>query len=258
MLSKSIIETELFGCKKGAYTDAKTDRVGKIEIANGGTLFLDNINLLPVSMQQKLLNVIEDQIFTIVGDNKPTKINVRIVAAGNEVFTDLVEKNDFRRDLYERFVETIKVPSLTVRKEDMDFFISRFIKEKAHELGKIGIRIDAKTKKLIKDHNWEGNVRQLKNFIHRIVTRVKKAEGAEIHTISFELVKACLADELVIGKHKTAPENDYTMETALNIAKRNAIERALKKAGGNIEQAVVLLGTTHRTYQNWNKKTPKL
>ena len=253
-LSESLIEPELFGCKKGAYTDAKTDRIGQIETANGSTLFLDNINYLPTSMQHKLLHVIEDQRFTKVGDNKPTEIDVRIVAAGNGDFKDLIEKNRFLINLSERFVEIIKVPNLTVRKDDMDFFIDKFLKEKAKELGKKGLRTDAKTRNLIKEHTWKNNVRQLKNFIHRIVTRVEDRENTKSQIIPFELVKACLADEMVTGKQKEeAFDNDFTMETALNKARKKAIERALERSLGNNEEAIALLGIARDTYFKWKK-----
>ena len=248
MLSKSLIETELFGYRKGAYTDAKTDRIGKIEIANGSTLFLDNINCLPISTQDKLLYVVENNAFTKLGESKPIKIDVRIIAAGNEIFKDLVMKNRFRRDLYERFVEKINVPNLIVRKEDMDFFIDKFLKEKAYVLGKMGIRMDAKTKNRIKEHPWEGNIRQLKNFIHRIITRTKKVEGAESYTIPIELVLTCLANELVIGKQKIVSDNDFTMETALNRARKSAVERALEKSFGDNDQAIALLGIARDTF----------
>ena len=250
-LSESLIGTELFGCKRGAYTGADTDRIGKIEVANGSTLFLDNINYLPASMQHKLLHVVENQEFTMVGDNKPIKTDVRIVAAGNEIFKDLIEEKRFLRDLYERFVENIKVPNLKVRSEDMDFFINKFLKEKAYELGMRDIRIDANTKKMLKEHDWEGNVRQLQNFIHRIVTRVKYAESAENYTIPFSLVKTCLTDVLVIGKDKAASDNDFTMEAA----KKRAMERALEESGGNHEQAIVLLDIPRRTYYELKRKT---
>ena len=257
-LSKSLIEPELFGRKRGAYTGADTDRIGQIEVANGSTLFLDNIHCLSVSMQHKFLNVIENQEFRRVGCNKPIKIDVRIVAAGNKIFKDLIEKNRFCEDLYYRFVRNIKVPNLTVRSEDMDFLINKSLKEKADELGRRDLRIDARTKKLIKEHHWNGNVRQFENFIHHIITLVKYAESAENYTIPFSLVKNCLADEFVIGKHKTASDNDFTMETALNKARKNAFERAFEKSDGDTEQAIALLKISPRTYQELKKKHQKI
>ena len=135
-IAENLIETELFGCVKGAYTDAKEERTGKIEMANGSTLFLDEINSLSKASQTRLLRLIQENEITKVGGTKPIKVNVRIVAAGNENFVDLVNENRFRRDLYERFVETIRVPTLKERSEDFDFFIDRFIAENADQLNK--------------------------------------------------------------------------------------------------------------------------
>jgi len=245
-LSESLIEAELFGCKKGAYTGADRDRIGKFEAANGSTLFLDNINCLSLSMQHKFLNVIEDQEFRRVGDNTLIKVDVRIIAAGNEIFKDLIEENRFREDLYYRFVEKIKIPNLTVRQEDMDFFIDKFVKEKAIELGKKGVSIDAEAKKLLKNHSWQGNVRQFENFIHHIVTCVKQVENSKNYIIDEELVKTCLAEELVIEKHKAIFDNDFTMETA----KKRAMERALEETDGNVQEAIALLQISNKTYYN--------
>jgi transcriptional regulator with PAS, ATPase and Fis domain len=253
-ISETLIEAELFGSKKGAYTDAKEDRKGKVEIANGSTLFLDEINSLPIHLQIKLLHLIQEKEITRVGDTKPIKVDVRIIAAGNENFVDLVQKKHFRLDLYERFVETIKVPSLKERKEDMDFFIDKFIEEISDKLGKKGVLINKEARSLLKNHHWEGNVRQLMNFIHRLITHVKKKDKAKNYIINPELLTKCRLNETLTKKEETTVKNDFTMETALNSARKQAIEQALKEANGNNEKAIDLLKIPRSSYYEWKKK----
>lgn len=252
-ITKTLIESELFGCKKGAYTDAKTDRIGKIETANDSTLFLDNIHSLPLSAQDKLLQLIDEKEFTRVGESRSVKINVRIIAAGNANLRDSVRNGRFRRELYERFVERIKIPTLKERKEDLNFFIDKFIKEKANELGKKEVSIDEEAKKLLLNYTWEGNIRQLKHFIHRLIARVKREGKSKDYIISAELVKSCLAHELVIGNKIPSIITDFSWETALNKARKSALERALEHSFGNNEEAIALLGITRGTYYKWKK-----
>ena len=247
---ETLIESELFGVKKGAYTDAKEDRQGRIEAANGSTLFIDEINSFPKHLQPKLLRVIQEKEITKVGDNKPIKVDVRIVAASNEKFQDLLRHKRFRRDLYERFIEIITIPTLQERQEDFSFFINKFIKEKSNELSKKNVRISNEAKKLLKSHVYEGNVRQLMNVIHKLVTHVKQGEKGSI--INVAMVKECLLKE-IITKKEGEFNDDFTWETALNAARKKAIERALKETNGNHEKAIVLLGISRRTYYEWKK-----
>ena len=248
---ETLIESELFGVRKGAYTDAKEDRKGRIEAANGSTLFIDEINSLPKHLLPKLLRVIQEKEITKVGDNKPIKIDVRIVAASNEKFQDLLKNKRFRRDLYERFVEVIKIPNLQDRKEDFDFFINKFIEEKTTELNK-KIRISSEAKKLLKSYTYEGNIRQFINVIHKLVTHAKQEKKGNIYIINSAMVKKCLSKE-IITKKEDEFDDDFTWETALNVARKNAIERALKEANGNNEKAIGLLHISRRTYYEWKK-----
>ena len=119
-VSENLVESELFGHVKGAYTDAVTDRVGAFEYANGGTLFLDEVGDMPISTQIKLLRVLEDHQITRVGDNKPIKVNVRLVSATNRSLEEAIENGEFRSDLYYRLkVVTVELPSLRERREDI-------------------------------------------------------------------------------------------------------------------------------------------
>jgi len=248
-IAESLIETELFGCKKGAYTDSKEDRTGKIEIANGSTLFLDEINSLSHAAQTKLLHLIQEKKITRVGDNKPIKVDVRIIAAGNESFKDLVKNKRFRRDLYERFTDKITIPALRERKEDIDFFIDRFIEEKSNALGKKNVGIDDEARNLLKNYKWEGNVRQLMNFIHKLVTRVKQNEETQTCIIRSNFVKKCYLSEIQTDDEDIIYK-DYTWKTAQIMA----FKRALERANGNDEKAIALLGISRGTYYKWKKE----
>ena len=244
-LHENLVGTDLFGTKKGAFTGAK-DRIGKIELANGGTLFLDNINYLSIPMQHLFLRILDERKFTEIGGNKLIYSDIRIVAVSNENFKNLIEKNRFCRELFYRFAVKISIPNLKVRSEDTDFFINKFMKEKSKGLRKREIGIETEAKNLIKNYSWDGNIRQLKNFIYQTVTYVKPMSNGK-HIISSELVKTLLADEILIGNEKT---NDFTLDTAI----KNAIERALEESGGNNDKAIALLDMKRRTYFRWKKE----
>ena len=197
--------------------------------------------------------MIQEKEITKVGDNNPIKVNVRIIAAGNESFKDLVKNKLFRRDLYERFIDKITIPTLQERKEDMDFFIDKFIDEKSNELGKKRVYIDNEAKNLLKDYRWEGNVRQLMNFIQKLVTHVKQDENTKTYIIRPDLVIKYYLTE--IKTYEDEPiYNDYTWKTAYYIARKNAIERALIRCNENVEKTIELLGITRSTYYKWKNE----
>jgi arginine utilization regulatory protein len=198
--------------------------------------------------------LIQEKEITRIGDTNPIKVDVRIIAAGNESFWALVQSNRFRRDLYERFVDTIRVSSLKERVEDMDFFIDKFIEEKSNELGKKGVYIDKEARKMLKNYQWEGNVRQLMNFIHRLITRVKQENGDKTYIINPELLIECNLYKNSIKQEKTDDNEDFTWETALNTARKNAIKRALEKANGKDDEAIKLLKMACSSYFVWKKK----
>jgi transcriptional regulator with PAS, ATPase and Fis domain len=253
-IHKGLIEGELFGAKKGAYTDAKEDRIGKIEKANGCIIFFDEINSLPVEIQPNILRLVQEKEIIRVGDAKPIHLDVRIIAAGNEDFGRLMKENRFRADLFYRFSDVIEIPTLKERYEDIDFFIDKFLKEKSDELNKKRIYIKKDAKDLLKSYQWEeGNVRQLKNFIHRLVTMVELDEKNNAHIIDSFLVKKCYLH--IIKSHKDEIiYDDYTWKTACIIAKKNTIKRAMERSGGNVKNAIRLIGISIRTYYDWNKE----
>lgn len=166
--TKELLESELFGHKSGAFTGAVKDKKGLIEEANGGTFFLDELGEMPVDLQSKLLRVLETGEFIKVGDTKSTKVNVRIIAATNRNLLQEVKEGKFREDLYYRLnVFTIELPSLRERKEDIHLLAEYYTKFFASKMNR---RINGITKealKMLENHSWKGNIRELKNMIER-------------------------------------------------------------------------------------------
>lgn len=166
--SKEILESELFGHKAGAFTGAIKDKKGLIEEVNGGTLFLDEIGEMPIDLQAKLLRVLETSEFIKVGDTKTTKVNVRFIAATNRSLEAEVGEGKFRQDLFYRLnVFAIKLPALRDRREDIPLLTTYFINHFAYKANKAVKGITPAALQLLQNHNWKGNIRELKNVIER-------------------------------------------------------------------------------------------
>ena len=169
-LSENILESELFGHVKGAFTDASADRVGKFEYAHGGTLFLDEVGDMPLATQIKLLRVLENGEITRVGSNDPIKVNVRILSATNRNLEDVIEAGTFRSDLYHRLkVVTIRLPSLRERSQDIPMLIDYFLKQFTAQHGKRIRGMSAAARHRLLTFPWPGNVRQLRNVVESMV-----------------------------------------------------------------------------------------
>ena len=167
-LPAALIESELFGREKGAYTGALSRQMGRFEAANGSTIFLDEIGELPLEMQVKLLRVLQDGKFERLGSTKPITVDVRIIAATNQDLAKAVRTGNFRRDLYYRLnVFPITVPLLRDRREDIPMLVWSFVKEYEKALGKNIASITDRTMDLLCSYSWPGNVRELKNIIER-------------------------------------------------------------------------------------------
>lgn len=169
-IPETLIEAELFGYKKGAFTGATQESKGKFEEANGGTLFLDEISAMPLALQTRLLRVLQEQEITRLGENTTRKINVRIIAASNDNLTDLIKQNEFREDLYYRLaVVPIKLPALRERREDIPLLVEHFLKKSAAKHGIKPLRIEREVFNVFFNYAWMGNVRELENIIERMV-----------------------------------------------------------------------------------------
>ena len=237
-LPPTLIESELFGREKGAYTGAMTKMIGRFEIADGSTLFLDEIGELPFELQSKLLRVLEEGKFERLGSTKPLHVNVRIIAATNRDIEQEVKDGKFRRDLFYRLnVFPIVIPPLRERPEDIPLLVRAFVKEFQKKMGKEIESIPKKTMQALQSYSWPGNVRELRNVI----------EHAMI------LNKGKILD-VQVPKH-TYPETDAT-GTLENMERRHIVA-ALEKTGWRIAGqggAAEVLGLKRTTLQAKMKK----
>lgn len=173
-ISENLIESELFGHKKGSFTGAMEDKLGLFKVADGGTIFLDEIGDLPLNLQVKLLRAIEDKEFLPVGGTKTVSTNVRIIAATNQDLFEKTKSGEFREDLYYRLnVVDIKLPHLNERREDIPLLAAHFIEKYCNEMGKKILGVDNDTMKILMSHDWRGGVRELENIIERAVIFAK-------------------------------------------------------------------------------------
>ena len=169
-IPSELIESELFGHVKGAFTSAVKDRAGKFETANGGTIFLDEIGDMSLSAQAKVLRALQENKISRVGSDKDIKVDVRVVAATNKDLKKEIEENRFREDLYHRLaVILIKVPALNDRREDIPLLVKHFSKKIADEQGNIPKKFSDKAIKLLQEYDWTGNIRELRNVVERLV-----------------------------------------------------------------------------------------
>jgi len=180
-LPPTLIESELFGRERGAYTGAMTKMIGRFEIADGSTLFLDEIGELPLELQSKLLRVLEDGTFERLGSTRPVRVNVRIIAATNRDIARDVKEGRFRKDLYYRLnVFPIEVPPLRERPEDIPLLVRAFVREFQKRMGKEIESIPTKTMQALQSYAWPGNVRELRNVIEHAMI-LSKGKSLVVH-----------------------------------------------------------------------------
>ena len=251
-IPKELFESEFFGHKKGSFTGASNDRIGYIEQANGGSLFLDELGEMPLYAQVKLLRALQEKVIKRVGDNKEIKVNIRIIAATNKNLMNEVISGNFREDLYHRIaVGVLHLPALRERKEDINLLIDFALNEANKELSKNNPKkITVSAREMLSKHNWTGNVRELKNTITRIVLW------------SDDKITANDVKSAVFAKPETKEEGilnqpfseDFKIDDVLNKVKKHYLERALEKSGNNKTQATKLVGlATYQTFDSWLK-----
>jgi len=248
-LPENLLESELFGYEKGAFTGATTRKPGRVELANGGTLFLDEIAELPLSMQAKLLRVMQDRVFQRLGATKSEKADVRFVAATHRDLEAMVRDGQFREDLFYRInVLPIWLPPLRERPEDIPLLAEHFCEKSAAETQRPNLRIENDAMEFIRQIAWPGNVRQLQNFIERLVVFVD-GERVRLEDVKRELDR--YPDTL---SPLTLEETDSGLEPKQQglrserlQAERNAVVDALRKARNNRTVAARILGISRRT-----------
>ena len=233
-IPEGIIESELFGHKKGSFTGASDDRKGYFEQANKGTIFLDEIGEAPLETQVKLLRVLETGEYMRVGDSKIRRTDVRVIAATNKNLSDLVKKNQFRQDLYYRLkTVNIHIPALRERVEDINPFVERFALEftRSNEIRYRGFMPDAI--RVMKQYDWPGNVRELKNFVEKIMV-LEKGERITADMVNRELadvIKEPLMENerlpIAINKTSEQAEIDIILRQLFSLKQDTELIRAI-------------------------------
>ena len=239
-LPEHLLEDELFGHEKGAFTDAVTQRLGRFEFAHTGTIFLDEIGEVSLPVQVKLLRVLQEREFERIGSSKTLKVDVRILAATNRDLPKSIEDGIFREDLYYRLaVVPIELPALRERKQDIPLLVGHFVSKYSDETGR-KMRVSEAAMEVLKDGYWRGNIRELENSIERAVILAE--------------------DDLIEPRHlllAPAPQSVITSASGdlptLREAEKELIKRALDKSGGDEAGAAKMLGVT--TAQLRKKRT---
>jgi len=236
-IPETLLESELFGHEKGAFTDAREKRKGKFEIAEGGTIFFDEIGEMSINTQAKLLRVIQEKEFERLGSNHIQKMDVRFIAATNKNLRELVKDGKFREDLYYRLsVVHLEIPSLNERKEDILPLVDYFIKAFNVKYKKSVQTISDETISIFLEHSWPGNIRELKNCVERSIIFCDNSEISP--------------DNLPMQYKRTANFSISDIKSVYDKVTREVILDALNKASGNKTKAADILNINRRTLYN--------
>jgi transcriptional regulator with GAF, ATPase, and Fis domain len=259
-LSATLLESELFGHVKGAFTGAHRDKIGRFELANGGTVFLDEIGDISLEVQTKLLRVLQERTFERVGSSEPVTVDVRIVAATHQDLEELIRKGRFREDLYYRLnVFPLFVPPLRERWEDIAELAMHFLKLAAERCNKAIAQIDDDALAILKSYHWPGNIRQLENVMERAVvvaegTTLMAADLSEDVVHSVEVESAPPGEDVNGGSIGTQINSVRRDRSARNRLERDQLLRALQVTGGNKAEAARALGMARSTLVSRLKK----
>ena len=257
-LSPSLIESELFGFERGAFTGAVQRRIGRFESADGGTLFLDEIGNIPMEVQEKILRVVEYSTFERVGSSERVEVDVRIITATNADLSDLARNNLFKQDLLDRLsFEVLFLPPLRERKDDIVLLAGHFAGRMALELGRKDIPVFSdKALRILENHLWPGNIRELKNVVERAVYRSDSPVINDIDVRPFdspyEPMRPSGAKEIPLSEPEAPyPQNllRLPLKAAVGELKRAMLERALRKAKYNQKNAARILGLTYHQFR---------
>lgn len=230
-ITETLFESELFGHKKGSFTDAKEDRAGRFEVANRGTLFLDEIGNFSMPLQSKLLTVLQNREVTRIGSNKSIPVDIRLICATNMPLHDMVQDNTFRQDLlYRMNTVEIKLPPLRERMEDIPLLADHFMKTYCNKYRKQIKKIAAATLKKLQKYSWPGNIRELQHAIERAVIM---SEGSVLNP-----------DDFFFLSEKADAKKDMSDNYNLDEVEKVVIQRAINKHSGNISKAAKELGLT--------------
>ena len=230
----TLMESKIFGHNRGAFTGASSTSIGKLELADGGTVFLDDIDSLDVNMQAKLLRIIQEKEFERLGSSKVIEIDARFVAASNKDINHLISINKFREDLYYRLnVFPIRLPPLRDRRDDIPLLLDHYLEINADKTGKPSKIFSEKAVKALSEYHWPGNVRELKNLVERLFT---------------------ITEGLIIDLENNTPYNfgkkkikDMPLKAAVSVFEKNYISDVLERVSGNKTKAAKILGIHRNT-----------
>jgi len=254
-LPEQLLESELFGYERGAFTGATSRKPGRVQIAEGGSLFLDEIGDISTAIQVKLLRVLQDKEYELVGGTKTLKADVRFITATHRNLEQMVKHGEFREDLYYRLnVVSVTVPPLRARPEDIPPLVDHFCALLGAQNGKPGLRVAPSAVELLQRQAWPGNVRQLQNFVERLVV-FSDSDEIELSAVKAELsglveAASALGQASWSGPEPSLVSTVLELTEVVRLAERKALEKALRKASGNKTVAARILGVSRRTLYN--------
>jgi transcriptional regulator with GAF, ATPase, and Fis domain len=252
-LTETLLESELFGHEKGAFTGATSQKKGKFEVADGGAIFLDEMGEMSMALQVKLLRALQEQEFERVGGTRTIKVNVRLIAATNRDLEAMIKQGAFRQDLYYRLnVVSMVMPPLRERREDIPLLANYFATKYSQKCNRRILGISPEARACLKAYDWPGNVRELENAIERAIvlgsSDLIRPEDLPEAVLEIEREDAPSADSSIGKYHETIKET-----------KKDLILKAIEQTGGNVTEAAKLLGVQanylHRLISNLNLRS---
>ena len=252
-LPETLLESELFGHIRGSFTGAIRDKQGRFEVANGGTILLDEIDAFSPALQVKLLRVIQERLYERVGDTRTMRVDVRVIAATNRNLRELVKQGKFREDLYYRLnVIAMRLPPLRERKGDLPLLIQHFVERSAKMMGKVVSGVSEETMRALLDYNWPGNVRQLENVIERAIVlatraRLEADDLPEELRFNSEAISMAVDDQEEDARSaELSSGSAVPLKDALKLPERDLILKVLAEVRWNRSEAAKRLGI-HRS-----------
>ena len=241
-----MIESELFGYEKGAFTGAYKDRVGKFELSSGGTIFLDEITEMPIALQAKLLRVLQDNIIERLGSNVRQPLDIRVIAATNRDPGRAVAEGKLREDLYYRInVFSIALPALRTYREDIPVFVDHFIRELS-DAGHVDRGITDAALARLADYDWPGNVRELRNVIERALV-LSRGDRLDVQHFPIEPATSATTAAVAGAAISLDDTEDLNLARAVDAVEERMIAEALRRSGGNKTKAAAILGISGRS-----------
>ncbi|HUG11254.1 MAG TPA: sigma-54 dependent transcriptional regulator [Opitutaceae bacterium] len=253
-ISENLIESEFFGHERGAFTGATERREGRFELANQGTLLLDEVSEIPAPLQAKLLRVLQEREFERVGGNRTIKVNVRIVATSNRDLQGYIKKGEFRQDLYYRLnVFPVQVPALRERQEDILPFAEHFLARSARKMGIKVVEFSESARAAMLGYTWPGNVRELQNTIERAVILSEAGRPVSAAALGLDIGEHIDSGRVLLealGEQPVPMEPVRPGVRTISALEKEAILAAIEQTGGNRQLSAELLGISIRTLRN--------